>query len=54
MDIIDETEVRRSEYLFQGIPVEQLNSFMTAFEMLAHNAEVQVARERAIQEMDRD
>ena len=54
MDIIDETGVRRSEFLFQGIPLDELDSFMTSFETLAHNAEVQVARERAIQEMDRD
>ena len=53
-DLIDETQVRRSEFLFQGIPAEQLDIFMTAFETLARNAEVQVARERAIQEMDRD
>ena len=31
-----------------------LDTFMAAFETLAHNAEVQVARERAIQEMDRE
>lgn len=53
-DIIQETAVRRSEFLFQGIPAAQLDTFMTAFETLARNAEVQVARERAIQEMDRD
>jgi TetR/AcrR family tetracycline transcriptional repressor len=52
--IIEETAVRRSEFLFQGIPAEQLDTFMTAFDALAHNAEVQVARERAIQEMDRE
>jgi DNA-binding MarR family transcriptional regulator len=52
--IIRETAVRRSEFLFQGIPAAQLETFMAAFETLAHNAEVQVARERAIQEMDRD
>jgi hypothetical protein len=46
--------VRRSEFLFQSIPAAQLDTFMTAFETLARNAEVQVARERAIQEMDRD
>ena len=53
-DIIDKTSATRSEFLFQGIPTAQLDSFMTAFETLARNAEVQVARERAIQEMDRD
>ncbi|MBT2186647.1 TetR/AcrR family transcriptional regulator C-terminal domain-containing protein [Sphingobium nicotianae] len=53
-DIIEETAQRRSEFLFQGLPADQLDSFMTAFETLAHNAEVQVARERAIQEMDRN
>lgn len=53
-DIIEETAARRSEFLFQGIPGEQLDTFMAAFETLAHNAEVQVARERAIQEMDRE
>jgi DNA-binding MarR family transcriptional regulator len=53
-DIIEETAVRRSEFLFQGLPPEQLDGFMASFETLAHNAEVQVARERAIPEMDRD
>jgi len=53
-DIINETAEKRSEYLFQGIPAPQLDNFMNAFDILARNAEVQVARERAIQEMDRD
>lgn len=52
--IIGETAVRRSEFLFQGIPAPQLDSFMASFETLARNAEVQLAREKAIQEMDRD
>jgi len=52
--IIDETVETRSEYLFQGIPAPQLDNFMAAFDILLRNAEVQVARERAIQEMDRD
>ncbi|MBU0556094.1 MAG: TetR/AcrR family transcriptional regulator C-terminal domain-containing protein [Alphaproteobacteria bacterium] len=52
--IIDETAVRRSEFLFQGIPAPQLDSFMSTFDALAHNAEVQLARERAILEMDRE
>ncbi|MCW2367768.1 DNA-binding MarR family transcriptional regulator [Sphingobium sp. B7D2B] len=52
--IIEETAVRRSEFLFQGIPADQLDSFMTTFDALTHNAEVQLDRERAIQEMDRD
>jgi len=52
--IINETTARRSEFLFQGIPAAELDSFMNTFDALAHNAEVQLARERAIQEMDRD
>jgi DNA-binding MarR family transcriptional regulator len=52
-EIINETAMKRSEFLFQGIAAPQLDGFMTAFEMLSHNAEVQVAREKAIQEMDR-
>jgi len=52
--IINETAMQRSEYLFQGIPAQQLDNFMNAFDILVRNAEVQVARERAIQEMDRD
>ncbi|MBN8817349.1 MAG: winged helix DNA-binding protein [Sphingomonas sp.] len=51
-DIIRETAIKRSEFLFQGIPADQLETFMGAFDILARNAEVQVARERAIQEMN--
>ncbi|MBB5987625.1 TetR/AcrR family transcriptional regulator C-terminal domain-containing protein [Sphingobium lignivorans] len=53
-DIIRDTAARRSEFLFQGIPPPQLDSFMDAFDILSRNAEVQLAREKAIQEMDRD
>ncbi len=53
-DIITETAVKRSEFLFQGIDEKQLDIFMAAFETLCRNAEVQAAREKAIQEMDRD
>lgn len=53
-DIITETTVKRSEFLFQGIDEKRLDIFMTAFDILCRNAEVQAARERAIQEMDRD
>lgn len=52
-EIIESTAIRRSEFLFQGIPETQLKAFRTAFETLAHNAEVQLAREKAIQELDR-
>jgi DNA-binding MarR family transcriptional regulator len=52
-EIIDETAAKRSAFLFQGIPAPQLEGFMTAFAVLVRNAEVQVAREKAIQEMDR-
>jgi len=52
-DIINDTAARRSEFLFQGIPASELDSFMGTFDVLARNAEVQLARERAIQEMDR-
>ena len=52
--IITETAVKRSEFLFQGIDEKQLDIFMTAFETLCRNAEVQAAREKAIQEMDRE
>ena len=51
--IINETAERRSQFLFQGIPVADLETFMTTFEALEHNAQVQLARERAIQDMDR-
>lgn len=53
-DIITETAVTRSEFLFQGIDEDRLDTFMTAFDILCRNAEVQVAREKAIQEMDRE
>lgn len=53
-DIVTETAATRSEFLFQGIDEERLDTFMTAFDTLFRNAEVQVAREKAIQEMDRD
>ena len=53
-DLINETAARRSEFLFQGIPGPKIDSFMETFDTLVHNAEVQLARERAIQEMDRD
>jgi len=52
--IINGMAARRSEYLFQGIPAPQLNNFMAGFDTLARNAEVQLAREKAMQEMDRE
>lgn len=52
-EIINSTAVRRSEFLFQGIAAPQLNAFKKAFETLAHNAEVQLAREKAIQDLER-
>ncbi len=52
-DIIQETSERRSEYLFQDIAAAQLESFLATFAALEHNAAVQLARERAIQEMER-
>jgi predicted transcriptional regulator len=52
--IINGMAARRSEFLFQGIPSPQLNNFMTAFDVLSRNAEVQLAREKAMQEMDRE
>ncbi|MBO9576836.1 MAG: winged helix DNA-binding protein [Sphingobium sp.] len=51
--IINGMAARRSEFLFQGIPSPQLNNFMAAFDSLSRNAEVQLAREKAVQEMDR-
>lgn len=51
--IINETAERRSQFLFQGIPAADLETFMATFEALEHNAQVQLARERAIQDMDR-
>lgn len=51
-EIINETEMKRSDYLFQGIAKPDLDNFMAAFDVLVRNAEVQVAREKAIQEMD--
>jgi len=52
--IINGLAAKRSEFLFQGIDPPRLNNFMAAFEVLARNAEVQLAREKAIEEMDRD
>ncbi len=52
--IINGMAARRSEFLFQGIPSPQLNNFMAAFDVLSRNAEVQLAREKAMQEMDRE
>jgi predicted transcriptional regulator len=52
--IINGMAARRSEFLFQGIPTPQLNNFMASFDILARNAEVQLAREKAMQEMDRE
>jgi len=52
--IINGMAARRSEYLFQGIAAPQLNNFLAAFDVLSRNAEVQLAREKAMQEMDRE
>ena len=52
--IINGMAARRSEFLFQGIPTPQLNNFMAGFDILSRNAEVQLAREKAMQEMDRE
>jgi DNA-binding MarR family transcriptional regulator len=52
-EIINAMSAKRSEYLFQGIEAGRLGSFMAAFDILSRNAEVQLAREKAMQEMDR-
>lgn len=52
--VINGMAARRSEFLFQGIPTPQLNNFMAGFDVLLRNAEVQLAREKAMQEMDRE
>ena len=51
--IINETAERRSQFLFQGIAAEDLETFMATFDALEHNAQVQLARERAILDMER-
>jgi DNA-binding MarR family transcriptional regulator len=53
-DIIKGIAAKRSEFLFQGIETPKLNNFMAAFDILSRNAEVQLAREKAMQEMDRE
>jgi predicted transcriptional regulator len=53
-DIIKGIAAKRSEFLFQGIETPKLNNFMAAFDILSRNAEVQLGREKAMQEMDRE
>lgn len=53
-DIIRGLAEQRSAFLFQGIAPEQASNFFAAFDILVHNSEVQLARERALQEIDRD
>jgi predicted transcriptional regulator len=52
-EIINGMSAKRSEYLFQGIETPRLTNFMAAFDVLSRNAAVQLAREKAMQEMDR-
>jgi DNA-binding MarR family transcriptional regulator len=52
-EIINAMSAKRSEYLFQGVEAGRLANFMAAFDILSRNAAVQLAREKAMQEMDR-
>lgn len=44
---------QRSEFLMQNLSGEQLDLFFTVFEIIAHNAEAQLNRERALDETER-
>jgi DNA-binding MarR family transcriptional regulator len=44
---------QRSEFLVQNLPTHQLDTFFSVFEIIAHNAEAQLNRERALDEVER-
>jgi len=44
---------QRSQFLVQNLSAEQLRDFFATFEIIAHNAEAQLSRERALDEVER-
>jgi DNA-binding MarR family transcriptional regulator len=44
---------QRSEYLVQNLSSEQLDTFFIVFDIIAHNADAQLNRERALDEVER-
>jgi DNA-binding MarR family transcriptional regulator len=44
---------QRSEFLIQNLAPRQLDAFFTVFEIIAHNADAQLNRERALDEVER-
>jgi hypothetical protein len=44
---------QRSEFLVQNLSSEQLDTFFIVFDIIAHNADAQLNRERALDEVER-
>lgn len=51
--LLEHAGYQRAAFLVQDLAPEQLKSFFTIFDIIAHNAEAQLSRERALDEMER-
>lgn len=52
-NLLEHAGRQRSEFLVQNLTSEQLDTFFTVFDIIAHNAEAQLNRERALDEVER-
>jgi DNA-binding MarR family transcriptional regulator len=52
-NLLEHAGRQRSEFLVQDLSTPQLDAFFTVFEIIAHNAEAQLNRERALDEVER-
>jgi len=52
-NLLEHAGRQRSEFLVQNLSTLQLDAFFTVFEIIAHNAEAQLNRERALDEVER-
>jgi DNA-binding MarR family transcriptional regulator len=52
--LINYAAVERSEFLLEGIAAPHLSNFLACFATIMRNAEAQLERERAVEEMQRD
>jgi DNA-binding MarR family transcriptional regulator len=52
-NLLEHAGRQRSEFLVQNLSTLQLDTFFSVFEIIAHNAEAQLNRERALDEVER-
>lgn len=51
--LINYSAVERSEFILQGVAASQLSNFLACFATIMRNAEAQLEREQAVEEMER-